>query len=146
MPTWSSGLLRVVLALSGAFILFTALNVALGGILTMGWQGETNFVRVTDEAAFLIHDSHTRFIAGVWAGCALVFFAASTAPHRYLPFLRVVMGLIFLGGLARLTQGHLNVLLSADIAGSLAAELVGMPLLWAWTSHMHSRENAPQPS
>ena len=126
--------LRFVLGLAGAFILFTALNVALGGIATMGWQGDADFFDVIEEQAFLIHDSHTRFLGGLWAGVGLLFFAAAFDLSRFGPALKVVLLLIVLGGLARFTQGRPDVLFSADIAGSLAAELIGVPLLWVWIS------------
>ncbi|NNF58577.1 MAG: DUF4345 family protein [Rhodothermaceae bacterium] len=134
MTSLGSNALRVVLLLAGAFILFTALNVALGGITTMGWQGDAAFFEVTDESAFLIHDSHTRFLGGLWAGGGLLFFAAAFDLRRFGSALQVVLAFIVLGGLARFTQARPDLLFSADIAGSLAAELIGVPMLWFWIS------------
>lgn len=70
-------ILKIVLVLAGLFILFTGLNVALGGIKTMGWQGQTGFVQVADEHIFSIRDSHTRFIGTIWAGVGFMFYLPS---------------------------------------------------------------------
>ena len=130
--------LRVVLVLSGAFVLFTALNVVFGGISTLGWQGAPDFFEVTDDAAFLVHDSHARFRGGFWLGGGLVFFAAAFDLRRFGPALQVVLVLIVLGGLSRFTQPRPEVLLSAEILRSLVAELVGVPLLWIWLSKVRA--------
>jgi hypothetical protein len=35
--------LRIVLILAGLVIIFTGVNTAFGGMLTLGWQGQTTF-------------------------------------------------------------------------------------------------------
>ena len=125
--------LRVVLALAGAFIVFTGLNVALGGIPTLGWQGQTAFLEVTDSAAFSAQDSHVRFLGGLWTAVGLLFIVAAWSPSTHRSALFFAYAAIFLGGLARLSQLDFDTLLGPDIVGSLAAELIGMPLLFLWT-------------
>ncbi len=125
--------LRVVLALAGAFIVFTGLNVALGGIATLGWQGQTPFLQVTDGTAFLAQDSHVRFLGGLWTAMGLLFIVAARSPAAHRSVLLFAYMAIFLGGLARLSQFDFDTLLGPDIVGSLAAELIGMPLLFFWT-------------
>jgi hypothetical protein len=83
-----TNLLRMVLALCGIGIVMLGLNVSLGGIVTMGWQGSTDFVAITDAAAFQVQDNHVRFIAGVWTGVGLLFLAGAAK----LETMRPIMG------------------------------------------------------
>jgi hypothetical protein len=63
----SSNAFRTLLVVLGALNIFIGLNVALGGISTMGWQGSTSFFEVTNEPLFLIRDSHMRYmVAFMW--------------------------------------------------------------------------------
>lgn len=126
--------LRVVLILAGIVIIFTGVNTALGGMLTLGWQGQTTFFEVTDQHSYLVQDSHTRFLGGLWTGIGLLFMAASRRVERHQNVLKFACGLIFLGGLARFSQMQPDLTFGKDIVGALAAELVGMPLLYFWLS------------
>lgn len=135
--------LRIVLLLAGAFTAYAGFNKAFGGIHTLGWQGESRFVEVTNEHAFLVQDSHLRFLAGVYSALGLLFLAAAVDPRRFRGALRVACVLIFLGGLARLTQMRADVTFGPDLMGSMIAELVGMALLYVWVSKaVPSAENA----
>lgn len=58
--------LRVVLVLAGVVVCITGINLAFGGIRTLGWQGAFDFIQVIDERRFLAQDSHIRFLGGVW--------------------------------------------------------------------------------
>lgn len=128
-------LLRGVLAIVGAVIVFLGLNVGLGGIETLGWQGgAVPFVEITDPAVFAVRDNHFRFIGGVWLALGLLLLAASVAFRPLRSVVVAFAGMVFVGGLVRFGAGNPAVLLSADILPSLAFELVAMPLigLWAW--------------
>lgn len=60
-------LLRGVMALLGLAVVVLGLNIGLGGIRTLGWQGgAVEFLTVTDPALFAVRDSHVRFIGGIW--------------------------------------------------------------------------------
>lgn len=85
--------LRVVLVLAGTSILLTCINVAFGGIRTLGWQGERMFFDVTNQSAFLAQDSHVRFLGGLWLGVGLFFIVASTDVAKYRGALSVVFAL-----------------------------------------------------
>jgi hypothetical protein len=127
-------LLRGVLALVGAIIVFLGLNVGLGGIQTLGWQGgAVSFVEVTDPDVFAIRDNHFRFIGGVWLGLGLLMLAASVAFQQLRSVVVAFAAMVFVGGLARFSGGSLPVLLSIDVAPSLLFELVAMPLIALWT-------------
>jgi hypothetical protein len=134
-------ILRVILILSGLFIIFTGLNVVLGGVMTMGWQGATDFVKVTNEHAYLIRDSHTRFYGGVWFAMGLMFILSTMDLKKYLPILQAMFVFIFIGGLARLGQMRFAVTFSADLIGSVIAELIGMPILFFWLGKAVSEKN-----
>lgn len=134
--------LSLILALSGLFIFFTGLNVALGGIKTMGWQGPTNFVQVVHEQAYLVHDSHTRFLGMVWAGMGAVFLLAVGNVRQYYPALQIFCVLIFCGGLARLGQMRTDIIFGPAILGSLLAELIGVPILLFWLNRVVRHDRA----
>jgi hypothetical protein len=126
-------LLRGMLAFVGAFIIFLGLNVGLGGIKTLGWQGgAADFLTVTNVAVFDVRDSHIRFIGGVWLALGLLMVAGSFAFQRLRSVLVALAFMIFVGGIARLSGGNLPLLLSADIAPSFLFEIIIVPLLGLW--------------
>ena len=126
--------LRIALVLAGANTLFTGLNRAFGGIATLGWQGSTDFLSVISEHDYLIQDNHNRFLGGVWAAIGLMLIIAPLDLRRFQPVLNFIFALIFAGGLARFTAMRWDVVFGPDIIVSLAAELVGMPILFLWLS------------
>lgn len=128
----SAALFRVVLVLSGAAVIFLALNVALGGIPTMGWLGERPFLAVTDEGQYRLIDNHVRFFGGLFAGLGLLLLFAATDPVKYRQATLLVFAAIFVGGVARFSAPDMSVVFEAEIVNSLAAELVLMPLLAFW--------------
>ena len=69
--------LRFVLAAVGVGIVVLGLNVGLGGIRTLGWQDARPFLEVTNTAVYGVHDSHIRFLGGVFMGIGLLFIAGS---------------------------------------------------------------------
>ena len=131
--------LRVVLVLGGLFIVFTGINVGFGGMATLGLQGASDFFQVTSEPAYLAQDSHVRFLGGLWLGVGLLFLVSVFDLPRFRPLLNLAFALIFIGGLMRFTMMRPDILFGPDIAGSLAAELVGMPLLYLWLSRVVTR-------
>jgi len=133
--TTSARLLRVVLVALGAVSAFVAVNVAFGGLETLGLQGPTRYFRVTDHDAYLLRDSHARFYGGVYLGIAAFLMIASSNLRKYRSALNVVFALIFLGGVARLTQLEPGVTFGKDLAVSSVVELIGMPAIAAWVAH-----------
>lgn len=124
--------LRIVLGLCSLGIMALGLDVALGGIGTLGWQGPTDFFSVTDPERFAIQDNHVRFIAGIWFGVGVMFLAGAWALQRMRSILIMLIILIFMGGLARLSAGDMALVTSVDILPSLFAELVLFPLIGFW--------------
>jgi hypothetical protein len=124
--------LRLVLVGGGFFILYTGLDAALGGIATMGWQNPKDFFIVTNEPVFHIHDSHSRFLGGLWTGVGILFLYGAMKLHQVKPVLYAACLLIFMGGLARFSSGHVELLFGPDLVGALAAEIILMPVLVLW--------------
>jgi Domain of unknown function (DUF4345) len=143
MHKFNLAALRTVLVLAGVFTTFTGINIACGGIETLGWQGVDNFFAVTNEHSFLVQDSHVRFLGGVWIGAGILFLLAATDMRKYRDALNVVLAMIVLGGLARLTQMHPEVTFGADVFGSFFAELIGIPLLYWWLTRAVASERTP---
>ncbi len=134
MTNVSSKVLRVFLVLLGMANLFIGINVGLGGIQTLGLQGQTKFLEITNEHMYLVQDSHIRFFGGLYFGVGLFLILASANLRKYAPGLKLVFVLIFIGGLARFSILRPDIIFGREIAGSLLAELVGMPLLFLWLS------------
>ncbi|MBV1885922.1 MAG: DUF4345 domain-containing protein [Parvibaculaceae bacterium] len=126
--------LRFLLALCGAGIVFLGLNVGFGGIATLGWQGSTDFVVAADAAAFAVQDSHVRFLGGVWLGVGVLFLGGALFFRSLTSMLIALCGLIFVGGLVRMSVFDPALLFGADIGPSLFAELIIFPglALWIW--------------
>jgi hypothetical protein len=127
-----SKVLRGVLVALGAISAFVAINVAFGGLKTLGWQGTTEFVRVTDHEAFLVRDSHAHYYGGVYLAVGLFLMVAATNVARFRQGLMVVFAMIFAGGLARLAQLEPGVTFGSELMVSTLIELVGVPLLALW--------------
>ena len=133
MNPLSNVVLRLVLSLTGLAIVFLGLNVGFGGIETLGWQGgQVDFLTITDPAVFAIRDNHVRFVGGVWLGVGLLFLAGAYSPRALKTVLIALTGLIFVGGLARLSAADASLLTGSAIAPSLLLELVLFPLLGFW--------------
>ncbi|MBV1933988.1 MAG: DUF4345 family protein [Parvibaculaceae bacterium] len=124
--------LRLILALCGAGIVFLGLNVGFGGIATLGWQGSPDFVVAADAYAYSVQDSHVRFLGGVWLGVGGLFLLGALLFKRLTSVLIVLCGLIFVGGLVRMSTFDVALLLGSDIAPSLFAELFIFPGLALW--------------
>jgi len=124
--------LRVILFLTGAIVVWLGLNVGLGGFETLGWQGAQGFFTVSDPDTFAVQDNHIRFIAGVWLSVGLLLIAGSVALHQLRSVLISLTGMVFIGGLMRVTSADSAPLSSISIAPSLIAELIAFPLLGFW--------------
>ncbi len=125
-------LLNIVVALTGFAIIILGLNIGLGGILTLGWQGARDFVTITDAPSFWVQDSHVRFIGGLWFGVGVTFLTGGFWLSQLRPTLMILCTLIAAAGLFRLSALRSDIILSADIAPSMILELVGFPLLAIW--------------
>jgi hypothetical protein len=134
MSTISSKVFSTLLIGLGALNIFIGLNVGFGGILTLGWQGQTKFLEVANEYGYLMQDSHIRYFGGLYVGVGLFLLLASTNLGKYQTALNLVFALIFMGGLARFTMMRPDIIFGRDIIGSLLAELVLMPILYIWLS------------
>ncbi|KMW60454.1 hypothetical protein AIOL_000610 [Candidatus Rhodobacter oscarellae] len=124
--------LKATLLIAGSIIVWLGLNVGLGGIATLGWQGATNFVAATDARVYAVQDNHVRFIAGVWTAVGLLMIAGAIAFQQLRGVLVALTAMVFVGGLMRLSAGDFALLASAKIAPSLFAELVLFPALGLW--------------
>jgi len=103
----------------------------LGGE-TLGLQGPTNYVQVTNHDAYLLRDSHAHFYGGVYLGIAIFLIVAGTNLRKYRSALNVVFAVIFAGGVARLTKLEPGVTFGNDLAASSLIELIGMPAMALW--------------
>jgi hypothetical protein len=126
--------LRIILGLAGIYIILSGINIAVGGMPTLGLGGQKDFFKVTDLQPYLIQDSHIRFVGGVWMGIGLFFVTTAIQINRYKKQLLFAFVLIFIGGLSRLFQGHPEITFGKFIIASFIAEVIGMPVLYIWVS------------
>lgn len=136
MSHLSSKVFGTLIIILGALNIFIGLNVALGGILTMGWMGQTKFFEVIDEHAYLVQDSHMRFFGGLYVAMGIFLIIAASNLRRYHTALSLAFILIFAGGVARLTMGRMDILFGKDIITSFLAEIILMPVLLFWLSRL----------
>jgi hypothetical protein len=132
MSKFSGRALSTILVVLGLANIFLGINTGLGGLETLGWQGDATFFQVTDEHLYLIRDSHTRFYGGLYIAIGAFLIIAATNTRRYRTGLNLVFAMIFAGGLARLSVLRADVILDPDLTTSLIIELIGMPLLAIW--------------
>ncbi|MBL4890515.1 MAG: DUF4345 domain-containing protein [Rhizobiaceae bacterium] len=126
--------LRTILVLIGAVIMLMGVNVGAGGMRTLGWQISPDFITIKDAITFGVQDNHIRFIGGVWFGVGAAFLIGGVILERMRGTLIVLCGIIAVAGLFRLSALDMDVIFSADIAPSLALELIAFPLLAYWLS------------
>ena len=127
---------RTVVLAVGLVIVWTGINVGLGGITTLGLQGSSDFIAITNPEAFAAQDSHVRFLGGLWLGVGLVFALAAFRLRALKPALQVLLALIVVGGLARFSALRPDVLFEPQIVGSFLAEIALMPLLLLWSTRL----------
>lgn len=124
--------LKAVLLAAGCVIIWLGLDVGLGGMRTLGWQGERDFFHVTNAEVFAVRDNHLRFIAGVWLTVGLLMILGAFALRALRSVLIALMAMVFVGGLMRFSADDPAVLVSSDVAPSLFGELILFPLLGLW--------------
>lgn len=125
-----------ILVIVGLFLIFVGINVGLGGILTLGLQGQVKFFEITNENAFAVQDSHIRFFGGLFGAMGLFMIIAVTNLRKFEMALKLAFVLIFIGGLARFSAMRFDIVFGKEIIGSLFAELVLMPILYIWLSKL----------
>jgi hypothetical protein len=124
--------LKSVLLLIGVAVILLGLNIGLGGIRTLGWQMSGAFFEVTNETLFRAHDSHIRFIGGVWFGVGVVYLFGGFFLDALRPALVVLCAVIAVAGLFRLSGLFLGAEFSPAIWTSFALEVIGFPCLGWW--------------
>jgi len=132
--TLSERAFRAAIFILGLVALWTGANVALGGIATLGLQGPTDFVAAVRVDACAAHDSHVRFLGGLWLGVGLLFLAGAWKLRPLKPAIQTALVLTIIGGLARFSALRFDVQFGPDILGSFLAEVILMPLLLWWST------------
>lgn len=130
----NSWALRVVLVLIGVGFIYTGIDNAFGGIMTLGWQGLSDFAQVTDPHQYLVRDSHVRFLGGVYVLMGVATALSATRPTQFKAVVQLILIAAFAGGLARFSQMDLSVTFGEGVLVPLVIELAVMPLLYVWVS------------
>lgn len=125
-------LLKLILLVVGIAIMLLGLNIGLGGIHTLGWQMSGTFLQITNNHLFHAHDSHIRFVGGVWFGIGAVYLTGSIFLDRLRPTMIVLCAVIALAGLFRLSGLLHGAELNPGIWVSFGLEVAGFPCLGWW--------------
>jgi len=133
---------RLVLLIAAAFVVITGVNIGFGGMVTLGWQGPTDFLTVTNTHAYQLQDSHIRFLGGLWIGVGLALGLGAWDFEKWAGPLKFSFVLIFIGGVIRFAATPQEIAFSQDIIGSLAAEVILMPLLYLWLKKNTAQKSA----
>lgn len=138
----SSWALRVVLVLVGIGFIYTGIDNAFGGIMTLGWQGLRDFAQATDPHQYLVRDSHVRFLGGVYLLMGVATTLSATRPAQFKAIVQLILIAAFAGGLARFSQMDLSVTFGQGVLVPLVIELAVMPLLYVWVSRTFKQHAA----
>ena len=120
--TGSNIALRICLGVLGGAIIYTAIDNAAGGVATLGWQVAPDFFSVEKQKDFLIRDNHARFIGGVWLGLGVFVVLRALWLQRLRSVALAAIGMIVIGGLARL-GGDVSKFVTPPVRAQLLAKL-----------------------
>lgn len=81
-------------------------------------------------------DSHVRYLSGLLLGIGLTFWWMIPTIEKRGPIVRVLTGLVVIGGLARLLGLFVLGVPSIPMTAALGMELVVTPLLCFWQSRV----------
>ena len=132
--------LKITLILIGSVIMYMGLDRGLGGIPTLGWLSEDSFFTVTNETVFNVHDSHIRFLGGIWFSVGAVFFLGAFKQEYLRTTMVLLCAAIAISGVFRLSGLAGGEELSAAVIPSMALELIAFPLLAWWISGSKSQK------
>lgn len=137
-------LVRGILGLTGLVALVTGANVGFGGIATLGLEGSRDFFEIRHPAEFAVHDSHVRYLGGLWIGIGLLFVASVARLDRLRLAVLASLAFMFVGGLSRLSAPDLSVLVSPLVGASFAAEILLVPFLFwrVWVGGKREQNSA----
>lgn len=83
--------------------------------------------------------NHGRYLSGLLLAIGLAFWAAIPHIERQTVRIRVLTGVVVIGGFCRLLGVMLGDPLAPSVAGALAMELAVTPALCLWQSRLVSR-------
>jgi hypothetical protein len=84
-------------------------------------------------------DSEYRFINAFWFSIAPIVWSTLPRVEKETTKLRLIMGVVFAGGLARLISWRRTGRPHPVFLGAIAIELVGMPVMAVWQNRLASR-------
>lgn len=127
---------QLLLGLLGLMGIYLGLDFGLGGIESLGWQGLHDFVIITDEAMFGVQDSNMHFLGGMLAAVGVFVLWTLTDVQKYQQALRLIFGIIFMGGWFRVFTTETEILQRSDMIGALSVELGLMLILYVWLGRL----------
>lgn len=126
--------LKIVLVLVGFMSLYLSLDFGLGGFETLGWQGAPPLVADPNNLRYAVHDSHFRFLAGVFGTLGVSILLAVRDLAKYRLLLQTIFTAFIVGGLLRFSANNHDLLFSGELLLALIAE-IGLMLGLHWWLH-----------
>jgi len=131
----SKKLLQITLVILGVIPLLTGTLTLLQGFHALDIFGVTLSGRAIDN---IILDSEMRFLGAIWAGIGVMVYAIIPTIEKQTLLFRLIATAIILGGIGRLLSLVFVGNPPALFIALIVLELVGMPLLVLWQSHLAS--------
>lgn len=126
-------LLQITLIILGTIPLITGTLTLLQGIHALDIFGVSLSESTTNN---IILDTEMRFLGAIWTGVGAMLYAIVPTIEKQTLFFRLIVTAIILGGIGRLLSVALVGTPPALFIALIVLELVGMPLLMLWQSHL----------
>jgi hypothetical protein len=91
--------------------------------------------------ANVVLDSQIRFLGSIWLGVGIVLYWLLPRIETQTTLLRLLLGIIFLGGIGRLISALLVGVPPTELIAATGLELIGMPLIMVWQSFISIYDN-----
>lgn len=114
--------------------------------LTAGAMGMALGVAAFDGLANPSLDSHMRYLSGLLFGLGVSFCCLVPSIERQTTPVRVLAGMVFIGGMARLMGALTLVAPSLPMQLALAMELVVTPLICLWQARIAASRRPELPN
>jgi Domain of unknown function (DUF4345) len=135
--------LQIVLGILGLIPILTGGLDLIVGASALNLAGASIAPEVLDN---VVLDSQIRFLGSIWLGIGIVLYWILPAIEKQTILFRLLLGIIFLGGIGRLTSVFLVGVPPIELIAATGLELIGMPLLIVWQSLISTSNNMTERS
>jgi hypothetical protein len=135
--------LQIVLGVLGLIPILTGGLDLIVGANALNLVGAAISPQVLEN---VVLDSQIRFLGSIWFGLGIVLYWLLPQIEKQTTLFRLLLGIIFLGGIGRLISAFLIGVPPIELIAATGLELIGMPLLILWQSFISKSNNLTVPS